>query len=494
MHSWIARRLYREDKMVGEESEVRPFKLKLINLQEGNFKKGLFGAIKQPPLVHGTLAALIPEDLDIDVEIIDEQIEPIDFDVDCDAVAFSVTAHIAKKSYDYAREFRKRKKIVILGGYHVTLCPDEAQEHADSIVTGEAEVVWPQLLRDLIKGDLKRRYVSEGPVDLSQTPIPRRDLLKLSKYVLPNTIIATRGCPYMCTYCASSKIFGGYRRRDSDIVVEEIRSMSLNNWKDQPVSFVDDELFFPKEGALEFLKKLEKLNIKWGSQTTVTTLLDRELVEAAAKAGCVGLMVGVESFNPETHKSTKKYQNLKADIGKAVEYANSLGINVGALMLLGLDTDTPETVRETMNMLKKSRFTLVDFSLLRAYPNTPIYDSLLRENRVRENWWLDDSPYEDSFNDEVPCYLEIYLKPKHFTPGELQIEVLKCEYESNSIFSCTKLGNWARCFVKGDKLINIRILLLSLFLALNAKIMLRKIKKLKNREMHNMRTKSAAID
>ncbi len=456
-----------------------PFKLKLINLQEGNFKKGLFGTITQPPLVHGALAAMIPEDLDVDVEIIDEQIEPIDFDMDCDAVALTITTHIAKKSYDYAREFKKRKKIVIMGGYHVTLCPDEAQAHADSILVGEAEETWPRLMRDLIKGDLKKRYTSHGPAGLNQTPIPRRDLMDLNKYLIPNTVIATRGCPYMCTYCASSKIYGEYRRRDTDSVMEEIRSLRFKSWKEKPLFFVDDELFFPKREALEFFKKLEKLNIKWMSQATMPALFDKELMEAAAKSGCIGIIVGLESFNPESHKHIRKYQNLKTDIDEAVEYANNLGINVGALMLLGLDTDTPETIRKTINVLKKSRFTLVNFSLLRAYPNTSVYSDLIREKRIRKKWWLDDSQYEDSFNDEVPCYLEIYFRPKHFTPSELQIKVLECEYVLNSPFSYNKLRNWFRCFTKGNKMGVIRVLFASLFLAFSAKVILRKLKKLR---------------
>ena len=455
------------------------FRLKLLNLKEENFEKGIFGLIAQPPLCHAFLAAMIPKDLDVDVQIIDEQIEPIDFDMDCDAVVLSLSTHIARKGYEYAEEFKKRNRVVVMGGYHVSLCPDEAQQHADAISVGEAEITWPQLVRDLVNGKVKKRYVSEGPCDLSATPIPRRDLFKREKYFVPNTIIATRGCPFMCSYCASSKIWGKHRRRKTEDVIKEIKSMSFKKWNEKQLLFVDDELFFPKEESIEFFRQLGELNIKWASQTTMAALFDKELIDAAAKSGCMGLMIGVESFNPETHKEIKKFQNMREGLDKAVEYANSKGIGVGALLIIGLDTDTPESVEETMKTLEKSKFGTVSFSILRAYPNTSIYKSLIEEDRIRKDWWLNKNPYEDAINEGVPGYLEVYYKPKNFTPGELQIKALECESRANSIFSLNTIRNISRSFFKGDKFMTLRLVAYTFLVYSNAKMMLWRLKKIR---------------
>jgi len=458
------------------------FRLKLLNLKEENFEKGIFGPIAQPPLCHAFLAAMIPKDLDVDVQIIDEQIEPIDFDMDCDAVVLSLSTHIARKGYEYANEFKKRNRVVVMGGYHVSLCPDEAQQHADAISVGEAEMTWPQLVRDLVNGKVKKRYVSEGPCDLSATPIPRRDLFKREKYFVPNTIIATRGCPFMCSYCASSKIWGKHRRRKTEDVIKEIKSMSFKKWNEKQLLFVDDELFFPKEESIEFFRQLGELKIKWASQTTVAALFDKELIDAAAKSGCMGLMIGVESFNPETHKEIKKFQNMREGLDKAVEYANSLGIGVGALLIIGLDTDTPESVEATMKTLEKSKFGTVSFSILRAYPNTSIYKSLIEEDRIRKDWWLNKNPYEDAVNEGVPGYLEVYYKPKNFTPGELQIKALECESRANSIFSLNTIRNISRSFFKGDKFMTLRLVAYTFLVYSNAKMMLWRLRGLKKKK------------
>ncbi|MFC1722610.1 B12-binding domain-containing radical SAM protein [Nanoarchaeota archaeon] len=408
-------------------------RLKLINLKEDNSKKGLFGAITQPPLCHAFLAAMIPEDLDIDVEIIDEQIEDVDLDMECDAVALSLTTHGARRCYQYARWFKKRGRTVILGGYHTTLCPDEAQKFADSIVIGEAENVWPELLRDLVDGNLKPRYQSDTIADLSKTPLPRRDLLDMEKYRVPNIIITSRGCPYMCSYCASSKIYGKYRRRDPDAIIKEIKSLRFKKIKDTPLMFADDEFFTPKDQALDLMKRIEPLNISWFVQATVPALCDKELMKAASESGCAGIMVGLESFNPETHKYIKKFQNYSKDINKSVEYANSLGIPVAALLISGLDTDNEESLNKTVDILLKSRFALFNFSVLRAYPGTPLYENLLEQGRVTKRWWLKKITKDDP-NYHVQDDVKAFFKPKHFTPLDLQIKTLEFNVKASNIF------------------------------------------------------------
>ena len=457
------------------------FKLKLINLREENYTEGVFGQITQPPMCQTFLAAMIPKGLDIDVEILDEQIEPINLNMDCDAVVFSPTTHIAKRCYDLVEEFRKRNKTVILGGYHTTMCPEEAQKFADSIIVGEAEDIWPEVVKDLVKGKLKKKYVSTKLADLKKTPSPRRDLLKIDKYVFPNTVIATRGCPYMCNYCASSKIYGPFRRRDTDTVINEIKNFRFKRLRDKFLMFVDDEIFFPKKESIEFFKKLAPLKLKWFSQATMTAIRDKELMKAAAESGCVGLMVGVETLNPENYKEYAKYQNYSKGLNDAVKYVNNLGIFTGALMIFGLDNDTPEAIDKTIETMRKSRFIIASYCVLRAYPGTPQYTNLLKEKRILEDWWMKGGNYRDAANDFVPDYLKVYFDPKHDSPLGLQIKTLESNVKTNTLFSLNKLKNFVSLFWKSNKIFTVLFFFAQIGMEFKFRRMLWKLKKFKKK-------------
>lgn len=466
-------------------------KLKLINVREENYKKGLFGRITQPPLCLASLAAMIPEELPIEVEIIDEQIEPIDLDVECDVAAFSVTTHIAAKCYTLAEEFRKRGKKVIMGGYHVKLCPEEAQQHADSILIGEAEEEWPIMLRDFVRGELKERYESSETIDLKKTPIPRRDLLKLNKYIMPNTVIATRGCPYSCSYCSSSKIYGKFRRRKKEEVIAEIKALPKKRYREKLIVFVDDELFGNRKEAIELFKELEKLKIEWFAQSTVPALFDKELMQAAARSGCAALMVGVETLSKESTEYIKKYQNFTQNIDIAVEYVNKLGIPVGAMLIAGLDTDTPESLEKTVELIDRSRFLIVNFSTLRAYPGLPIYNDLLKEGRVIKEWWLKEP---SGLNALVPDDMKIYFKPKHFTRKELLIKTMEWHRKLNSIWSIRKMRNVIRNIrLAKHRLSNIRVVIGMLIMNFYAWWMLKSIRKaMRNTDRNRQMTRTAS--
>jgi radical SAM superfamily enzyme YgiQ (UPF0313 family) len=337
------------------------------------------------------------------------------------------------------------------------------------------------MLRDLAQGSLKPRYISQGPVDLKVTPLPRRDLLKIDRYFLPSIVVATRGCPYMCTYCASSKIFGRHRRRDADAVIREIKAMRRKSWKERLFVFGDDELFYPKKEAVDFFRKLEKLDVRWISQTTLTTLFDRDLLKAAARSGCVGLSVGVESLNPDSYVEMNKKQNLKKEgLDDAVLHANNLGIGVGALMILGLDTDSPESVEKTLGVLERSRFNIVTFSILRAYPTTSIYESLKSQGRIIEDWWLTKKQYGDAVSD-VPGYLCVQYKPRFWTPLELQEKAVLAELRLNSLLSYHKWKNIFTLFRKGEKSFVLRVIVATILMNMGSRRVLRIIRKAKRR-------------
>jgi radical SAM superfamily enzyme YgiQ (UPF0313 family) len=207
-------------------------------------------------------------------------------------------------------------------------------------------------------------------------------------------------------------------------------------------------------------------------------------MKAAARAGCVGLILGVESLNTRTHKLIKKYQNMREGLFKALEYVNNLGVGVAALIMVGLDTDTPRSIKETINVLKNSGFGLIQVGVLRAYPGTSIYEDLVKEKRIREKWWLDPSNYKDAFNELVPDYLKVYFNPKHFTPGELQLKAMELVIKTNSPFHLPRLLNSFRILRKGNKLFK-SIMLVSTFIS-NTRLWftLRKIKKLRKKSLN----------
>jgi radical SAM superfamily enzyme YgiQ (UPF0313 family) len=281
----------------------------------------------------------------------------------------------------------------------------------------------------------------------------------------------------MCSYCASSKVFGKFRRRNSDEIIEEIKSLKIKGWKGKPLMFVDDEMFAPRDEAIKFFNKLEKLKITWIAQATMTALFDKELMKAAAQSGCSGLIVGIESLNPETYKYVKKYQNFKNKIKETVEYVNSLGINVGGMMILGLDTDNPDRFEKDIEELKKVGIGLINFSLLRAYPATSLYSDLLKEGRVTEQWWLKDIHYKNAFNKIVPDYLKINFTPKYCSPGEMQLKALRLWRKANSFFSYFNLKNISKVIYRIDKYVLVRYLLTMLVLNVHSMILIRKLKK-----------------
>jgi radical SAM superfamily enzyme YgiQ (UPF0313 family) len=363
-----------------------------------------------PGLNLAIIAAITPPDTE--VRIVDEGVEPIDFDCDADLVGITGMTNMAPVGYRIADEFRRRGKKVVLGGVHVTVCPDEAQEHADSVVVGEAEPVWRELLRDFQTGQLKPRY--RAPLfDMKGYGVPRRDLLKQEMYLFPSTVETGRGCPFDCDFCSVSRTAGrSYRFRPTEEVLEDVASL-----KNRLVFFVDDIINGHRNHALELFRALKGKNIKWAGQATVMIARDPELLEAAVESGCRGLFIGFETFSSSNLKKLGKPSNWRERFFEACEALHRKQIAIWGGFVFGLDTDTLEGLREAVKLASQARLEFAQFSRLTPLPGTAQWKQYQSEGRLTESDW-------SKFNFQNVCYV-----PKQMNADELDRAVREAWYE-----------------------------------------------------------------
>jgi radical SAM superfamily enzyme YgiQ (UPF0313 family) len=247
-----------------------------------------------PPLNLCMIAAYTPQD--VEVSITDECVTPVDFNKDVDLAGLTAYTNTAPRAYQIADAFRQRNVPVVMGGIHASSLPEEALEHCDSLVVGEAEGSWQRVIEDFHEGHLERIYRNAQLVSLEGLPRPRRDLLLPNDYVTINTVQTTRGCPHNCTFCSVTRFNGNtYRFRPIYEVVEEIESLPSKN-----VFIIDDNIFSHRERTRKLLEAFMSIGIRWGSQCTISIARDPAMLELATKSGCIGLAIGLESFCKES--------------------------------------------------------------------------------------------------------------------------------------------------------------------------------------------------
>ncbi len=376
------------------------------------------------PLQLGILAALTPSD--VEVVMYDDRLEPIPYAEETDLVAITVETFTARRSYEIADEYRRRGVRVLMGGIHVKLLPSEAKEHADSIMIGDAESEWANMINDLREGRLKEEYICKCPSVPQKGVITRRDIYKGKKYMPISLLQFSRGCRYNCKYCASSVYFGHkHYTRDIDEVVKEIRSQ-----KRKLLFFVDDNIVADKERAKELFRALIPLKIRWVSQGSIDMLDDEELMRLMVKSGCLGLVIGFESIRPDSIENMKKGVNrkyVKDSYREAVEKLRHYGLQTWAAFTIGHDTDTLQSIRATCEFAIRNKFTFAAYNILMPYPGTPLYDELKREGRLLYDgrWWLNEQ-YRFNYTAFIP---------KNMTPSELTEAGFNCRQRFNSLRS-----------------------------------------------------------
>jgi radical SAM superfamily enzyme YgiQ (UPF0313 family) len=316
------------------------------------------------------------------VALVDEYVEPVDPDARADLVGITCNTPNVAHVYELADAFRARGRLVVLGGPHPTLLPDEARPHADSLVIGEAEDTWPRLLDDAAHGTLAPEYRAASPPSLAGLPEPRRDLV-VGRGLLANAVIATRGCPHRCTYCNLRQIYeGSLRFRPIEDVAAEVRRIR------SPIfAFWDDQLFMDRHYARRLFTALEGLGRQWAAMVTVASARDEALLEAAARAGCVCLFLGLESFSARSLALANKTINVVECYQEAVARIHSRGIAVQAGIMFGFDGDDEATFETTLREVTRLGLDGATVSVLTPFPRTPLYDELERAGRLLTRDW-----------------------------------------------------------------------------------------------------------
>jgi len=355
------------------------------------------------PLAVAQLAGLTPPAWER--VLYDDRLERIPYDEPTDLVAISVETYTARRAYQISERFRRRGVPVVMGGFHVTLVPDEVAAHADAIVVGEAECVWPKLLEDLRLGRLQKRYQAEQRPDLAGI-FPDRAIYAGKKYMDLALVETGRGCRLSCDFCSITAFFKrSYTARPVEDVIKEVSGLHRRN-----VFFVDDNLAVDRTRTQALLKALAPLKIRWAGQVSVHVAADAELLGAMYESGCMGVLIGFESLEPGSPALAGKGLQGAASYDDAMERFAEHRIAVYGTFVFGYDPDTVSALRAAMDFASRHRLFFAAFNHLVPFPGTPLYRRLRDERRLlHEAWWLE------------PGYRfgDVAFKPEQGAPAEL---------------------------------------------------------------------------
>lgn len=364
----------------------------------------------------------MPSDINVDLVLYDEGIQEIPEGLAVDLVGLTVITGTAPRAYELSRQFRSRGITTVLGGPHVTLVPDDAQANADSIVVGYAEDTWPQLLRDFVAGKMRMRYDQSPDLDLSGRPFARRDLLPSRRFLTDSVFEATRGCVHNCDFCVVPSAWG---RKPLQKPVADVIADIRQHGKRKAI-FVDLNLIADREYAVRLFKALVPLHLQWYGLATVLLADDQELLELAAKSGCRGLLMGLESISPENLRASNKAFNSPDRFVRVVEELHDHGIALQGCFVFGLDGDDPDIFLKTATFAVDAKIDLPRFAIVTPFPGTPLHYRLDSEGRIlTRNWELYDGQH-------------VVFQPKRMSVKELEQgteSAWKQAYSLRSIFS-----------------------------------------------------------
>jgi radical SAM superfamily enzyme YgiQ (UPF0313 family) len=350
-----------------------------------------------------TIAALTPEKHE--VVICDENVQAVAYNIDADLVGISFMTGLANRAYELARHYRNRGIVTVAGGFHPTLNTEEAKEHFDIVVSGEAEDTWPTVLEDVEKGDYKSVYQSRFCASLDHVPTPRRDLLTSTRkhYITTDAVQTGRGCRHTCKFCSVTAFFKNiHRSRPLEKVFAEVKSAERN------FMFVDDNIIADREFALALFKKMVPLKKRWVSQCSIKIADDKELLQYAALAGCKGLFIGIESIDSSNLSMMDKSFNQPKEYRKKIRTINRAGIGVQAGMIVGLDSDDKGVFQRNLKFLQGANIGALQLAILTPHPGTPLREEFEKKGRIIDNNW------------EHYDYRHTVIQPKQMTPQELQ--------------------------------------------------------------------------
>ena len=392
----------------------------------GIFKRSL----RYAPLTLTTLAALVPEELDAEIEIQDEGVQPLSLDFEADIVGLSAITGTALRTYEIADQLRRRGHTVVIGGVHATLLPDEAAEHADAVVVGYAEESWPQLLRDFVHGNLQSRYAMASGRTL-RVPIARRDLLRKKGYVTINSIEATRGCPHKCDFCVVPTAWAGiYAHRPVAEVIAELQTFQQRHAVFIDLSPVEDVRY-----AKELYRAMIPLRMKWLGLATTRIAEDNELLRLASESGCKGLLIGFESIDQATLNGMRKPFHNASTYADVVKKLHDYGIAIQGCFVFGFDHDDVGVFERTVEFVDRVKMDLPRYAVMTPFPGTGAYRRLEQERRLlHRNWSLYDVEH-------------VVFRPKQMSPERLQEGLHWSWQESYRLSSIARRIAGSRCLV-----------------------------------------------
>jgi radical SAM superfamily enzyme YgiQ (UPF0313 family) len=340
-----------------------------------------------PPLGLATLAGYLHDDDDIIIQ--DEHVEPLDLSDEPDLVVIQVYITSAYRAYELADHYREKGAYVALGGLHVTSLPEEAARHGDTIFLGPGEDTWPAFLADFRAGQPGRVYRSQDR-SLVGVPRVRRDLIKRHRYLVPNSIVVSRGCPHVCDFCYKEAFFTGgksFYTQPVDDALAEIERLPGRH-----LYFLDDHLFGHPRFAAALFEGMQGMGRLWQAAATVPSVLRANLLEKAVESGLRSLFVGFETLSSSNLRAQHKHQNLNRDYDAAVRRLHGLGVMINASFVFGMDDDDETVFDRTVEWAIEQGIETATFHILTPYPDTPWHQRLAAQGRITTtNWDLYDT-------------------------------------------------------------------------------------------------------
>jgi len=407
-------------KPSSQATRRRKYRVELITAESG---ASLFvrhrRLIRFPQLTMPLLAAWTPHHWE--VSHTDEIVQAVDFDKRVDLVGITANTPAAPHAYSLAREFRRRGVPVVIGGPHATLLPQEVAQHADAVVVGEGELVWPQLLADFERGELKPIYSSCALPDLSRMPAPRWDLIEGRVYGKGVTI-ATRGCPFACEYCTVPQMYQRRMRyRPIGEVVDEIRRMP-----GRALIFWDDNIGANRAYSKELFAAIAPLKRWWTSQCTADVVADEEFLSLASRSGCKALFLGLETISQASLNVANKRHNRAGEYREVIRRFHAHGLAVQAGVVFGFDHDDRSIFRTTVEFYNEAGLDSATVSVLIPFPNTPLFKRLDAEGRILTRDWSKYNGKKD-----------VVFQPALMSPHEL---LMGMEWAARRLYSLSSIA------------------------------------------------------
>ena len=392
----------------------------LLLMPHPNPKRSFFSKFQYPSSTLQQIAALTPAEHQVD--IIDERYEPIRFDSSYDLVGISSLTYNSIRGYEIADHYRKLGIPVVFGGYHASLLPNEAKQHADSVVIGEAELTWPQLLTDFQQKKLQPFYRSPRVVKAEEIPAARHDI---GSYTFWEAIQVSRGCPTGCEFCAMNVVEGKvFRGRPIDDVINE-----MNQIQSKKIFFADASLTINPPYTKKLFKAMKQVPKKFHCFGNINVLArDKEFLELSHEAGVEKWYLGIESISQENIDQAGKGTNKVENYAQAIQNIKDYGMMVTGFFVFGLDYDTPDIFDATLKAMYDWGLDEASFSILTPYPGTRLFDRFEKEKRITNYDW---SRYEEG---------KVNFKPKNMSEEQLLEGIKRIALEFYSIDNCIRRG------------------------------------------------------